>query len=112
MFKFTFNAGGGLFNPFTAQAEERERAQQAVAPQTIARKLPVPPRRHPIPPDSISESAPISRKRGWTPSSSAPSAPISQPTQTNGWLDTPSRYLDAASHSHQTSADTDFDEGE
>jgi len=100
---FHFNVNGGAFNPFT-QAEKRDRAPQVVVPQTMARKLPAPPR--PCLP-ATDDGAPISRKRGWTPMTSAPSAPESQLTQTTGWIDTPSRYLEAASQSHQNRGDVD-----
>lgn len=102
MFKFTFNVNGSAFNPF-AQTEKRD-GPQVVVPQTIARKLPAPPR--PCLP-ATDDGAPISRKRGWTPMTSAPSAPESQPMQTTGWIDTPSRYLEAASQSHQNRGDVD-----
>lgn len=100
MFKFTFNTGNGVFNPFAAKAEEEERIQQSVAPQTITRKLPAPPKR-PLPPPSTPDDVQPSRKRGWAPATSSASAATSQPALTNGWFDTPSRYLDAASESHK-----------
>ncbi|KAF8524181.1 hypothetical protein JB92DRAFT_2881396 [Gautieria morchelliformis] len=100
MFKFTFSSGSAIFNPFAAKAEEEERIQQSLAPQTITRKLPAPPRRT-SPPPSISENVQPSRKRGWAPTTSLASAATSQPTSTNGWIDTPSRYLEAASQSHK-----------
>ena len=110
MFSFTFSVGSGIFNPFAAQAEERERRQEAIAPQTVIRKLPAPPQRH-IPPTPVNEISALSRKRGWAPSTSSPSAPVSQYAQTNGWLDTPSRYIEAASLSQQNSrGDPDFDD--
>ncbi|KIJ55486.1 hypothetical protein M422DRAFT_774503 [Sphaerobolus stellatus SS14] len=106
MFKFTFSVGGSGFNPFAAQSEQRERQQVAIAPQTSTRKLPAPPRRS-IPLTLDDENAPpISRKRGWAPSTSSPSAPVSQRTETNGWLDTPSRYMEAASQSHRSGGET------
>ena len=100
MFNFTFSSGNGVFNPFAAKAEEEERIQQSVAPQTITRKLPAPPKR-PLPSPSISDGVQPSRKRGWAPTTSCASAATSQPTHTNGWIDTPSRYLEAASQSHR-----------
>lgn len=100
MFKFTFNSGGDISNPFVAKAEEQEPIQ-SVAPQTITRKLPAPPKR-PLPPPSVAHDVQQpSRKRGWAPTSSSASAAASQPTLTNGWIDTPSRYLEAASQSHR-----------
>ncbi|KAF8517915.1 hypothetical protein BU17DRAFT_33078, partial [Hysterangium stoloniferum] len=110
MFKFTFNIGGAGLNPFAAQSEERDGSQQANAPQSMTRKLPPPPRR-PIPSSSLLDSEPLSRKRGWTPGLSSPSAAISQPALTNGWLDTPSRYLEAASRSQQNVAEAGLEDG-
>jgi hypothetical protein len=113
MFKFTFSSGSAIFNPFAAKAEEEERIQQSLAPQTITRKLPAPPKRT-SPPPSISEDIQPSRKRGWAPTISLASAATSQPTLTNGWIDTPSRYLEAASQSHRGGGadEDDVDAGE
>ena len=108
MFKFTFDSGNSIFNPFAAKAEEEERIQQSTAPQVIARKLPAPPKRPLLPPLVPDEVQP-SRKRGWAPTTSSASAPTSQPTFTNGWIDTPSRYLEAALQSHKGEGENEDD---
>lgn len=126
MFKFTFNIGSHLFNPFTAQHQATESVERVEREQRrnsslrsgatgIAtagtespnvngmRRLPAPPQRvfaDEADADAQSGSTPaptpLSRKRGWAPSSSSPSAPLSSAASTNGWLDTPSRYVEAA----------------
>lgn len=114
MFKFTFNIGSHIFNPFTAQAQTQEQGNniatiRSTTTQSFSsredgiRRLPAPPRRFVVDSvdgvddvDATPVLTPLSRKRGWAPSSSSPSAPISLAASTNGWLDTPSRYVEAA----------------
>ncbi|GJJ11460.1 hypothetical protein Clacol_005693 [Clathrus columnatus] len=143
MFKFTFNIGSHLFNPFTAQAqvqsqvrgqaqtEERNTFNSSSSSnathigqgQPGTRRLPAPPRRcgsglntEEAVPEAEYDSCtgptltPLSRKRGWAPSSSSPSEPMSLTTSTNGWLDTPSRYVKAAASVGKSYKGTECDQ--
>lgn len=97
VFNFTFSFGvPGLVNPFSAQAETAEASESSVTTAPVVEKLSrsqVGPRSRPdhayLPPP-----APVSKKRGWVPSSSEPIQPVSVKASSSGYLDTPARYRD------------------
>ena len=96
-FSFTFLTPG-ISNPFIAshakldnQAGQAPRSSKQVE---LPRKESVQVRPRPSSP-SLSPSVPLSRKRGWVPSSE-PSLPEPTHASTTGYLDTPAKYRDMA----------------
>lgn len=106
-FSFSFRfAVPGLSNPFATQSvftsNHGPRARPEPKPEPVdgdnSWVVPAPayPHHHisPTPSSSRASSspAPISRKRGWVPSTSEPSQATIMNTSTSGFLDTPSKY--------------------
>ncbi|KAH7910294.1 hypothetical protein BJ138DRAFT_1009114 [Hygrophoropsis aurantiaca] len=96
-FPFTFNLSvPGLQNPFSAPSQIGSRNDKKdVEPQAIRRIAALPPHRI-SPSPSLSAPLPLSRKRGWTPSTPEPSRASTNATSTRGYLDTPAKYRDMA----------------
>ncbi|RPD76662.1 hypothetical protein L226DRAFT_382428 [Lentinus tigrinus ALCF2SS1-7] len=102
VFSFSFNLSvPGITNPFTAAAAASSEPEAPVPklhfdadgdlngvqlPSSI-------PRRRPPSPSFL---PPLSKKRGWVPSSPEPSRPAPIHTSTSGYLDTPAKYRDMA----------------
>ncbi|KAI0358250.1 hypothetical protein OH77DRAFT_1421566 [Trametes cingulata] len=94
VFSFSFSlAVPGITNPFAA-------AEQPAPPPKLHYDTDVQhssaPRRRPPSPSLL---PPLSRKRGWVPSSAEPSHPAPMHTSTSGYLDTPAKYRDMAAES-------------
>ncbi|KAI0676018.1 hypothetical protein C8Q78DRAFT_1007677 [Trametes maxima] len=88
VFSFSFNLSvPGITNPFAAATEPAPSRYD-----TDMQHSSIPRRRPPSP----SLLPPLSRKRGWVPSSSEPSRPAPMHTSTSGYLDTPAKYRDMA----------------
>ena len=109
LFNFSFSLSvPGITNPFTAAAEAEAAASES-APALHGmlqnqwhadwddRQRPAALTR-PLPP-SPSLLPPVSKKRGWVPSSSEPSRPAPIRTSTSGYLDTPAKYREMLSES-------------
>ncbi|KAI0700131.1 hypothetical protein C8T65DRAFT_287764 [Cerioporus squamosus] len=100
VFSFSFSLSvPGITNPFTtAAAANPESAPppklhfdtdgdvHGVQPSSIPRRRP----------PSPSVLPPLTKKRGWVPSSPEPSRPAPIHTSTSGYLDTPAKYRDMA----------------
>lgn len=99
VFNFTFSFGvPGIVNPFLAQAETTDASTQpnAATSAPVLEKLSrgqVGPRSR-LDHASLPPSAPLSKKRGWAPSSSEPIQPVSVNASSSGYLDTPAKYRD------------------
>ncbi|KAI0369749.1 hypothetical protein BV20DRAFT_333739 [Pilatotrama ljubarskyi] len=94
VFSFSFSLSvPGITNPFAV-------AQQPAPPPKLHYDTDVQhsaaPRRRPPSPSLL---PPLSRKRGWVPSSAEPSLPAPMHTSTSGYLDTPAKYRDMAAES-------------
>lgn len=91
VFSFSFNVPG-ISNPFTQAAAAASESAPVPKLQFDTSSQPsVVPRRRPPSPSLL---PPLSRKRGWVPSSSEPSRPAPMHTSTIGYLDTPAKYRD------------------
>lgn len=101
VFSFNFSLSvPGITNPFTVAAAANSEAEapvpklhfdtggdvHGVQPSSIPRRRP----------PSPSVLPPLSKKRGWVPSSPEPSRPAPIHTSTSGYLDTPAKYRDMA----------------
>ncbi|KAI9062706.1 hypothetical protein FKP32DRAFT_822757 [Trametes sanguinea] len=104
VFSFSFSLSvPGITNPFTAPANPVQApppTDNTLHYESDVLHASVPRRRPPSP----SLLPPLSRKRGWVPSSAEPSRPASMHTSTSGYLDTPAKYRDMA---YQQSAEQD-----
>ena len=116
-FPFSFNfAVPGVANPFTSNASLRSasvmpqaKSVDILSEKTRTSNLSIPgevPRR-PISP-CLAPPQPLAKKRGWVPSSAAPTVSPAVETAMNGYLDSPSKYRDfAPQHGRE---DDDIDE--
>ncbi|KAI0793855.1 hypothetical protein C8Q74DRAFT_1245438 [Fomes fomentarius] len=96
VFSFSFNVPG-ISNPFTQAAAAASESAPVPTLQFDTNSQPsVVPRRRPPSPSLL---PPLSRKRGWVPSSSEPSRPAPMHTSTIGYLDTPAKYRDMVDES-------------
>ena len=92
VFSFSFSLSvPGISNPFAA-ANPDPASSPNFHYDTDVQHSSVPRRRPPSP----SLLPPLSKKRGWVPSSSEPSRPAPMHTSTSGYLDTPAKYRDMA----------------
>ncbi|PSR80360.1 hypothetical protein PHLCEN_2v6745 [Hermanssonia centrifuga] len=100
-FSFKFSVPG-VANPFTASTTHpapglSESVDGMHASVKTDRNL----RRPPSSSSSLAPPQPLSRKRGWVPSSSEISIPQAVSASTNGYLDTPAKYRDMAHRSQE-----------
>ncbi|KAI8985784.1 hypothetical protein BD414DRAFT_489226 [Trametes punicea] len=93
VFSFSFTLSvPGISNPFAAPAlPAPPHYHTDVQHSSVSRRRP----------PSPSLLPPLSKKRGWVPSSPEPSRPASIHTSTSGYLDTPAKYRDMAHQSAQ-----------
>jgi hypothetical protein len=112
-FSFTFKlAVPGLSNPFlpTQSLPSAQVEPPNVGPLWVPRDKVA--RRHLTSEIDLPPSAPLSRKRGWVPSSPEPSQSAATFTSTSGYLDTPAKYREMAAAGGHSEREAEMSGGE